>query len=88
MSFGIGVILLDLKDIDASRVIYPARPKVALDWELMNKLCEQNEDFATFVDNVRKDYEVNTIHKSEYEPILDAEAYIEKELGIPQSKDS
>jgi len=88
VSFGIGVILLDLKDIDASRVIYPARPKVALDWELMNKLCEQNEDFATFVDNVRKDYEVNTIHKSEYEPILDAEAYIEKELGIPQSKDS
>jgi len=83
VSFGIGIILLDLKDIDSSRVLFPARPRETLDWELMNKLCEQNQDFETFIDNVRKDYEVKTIHKSEFELVLDdPDPYIEKELGL------
>ena len=44
-SFGIGIIQLDLKDIDSSIVLFPARIKTNLDWETMNKLCEQNTDF-------------------------------------------
>lgn len=82
-AFGIGIIILDLKDIDSSKVMFPSRPKDSLDWELMNKLCEQNNDFEGFIDNVRKDYEVKTIHRSEYESVLDdPDSYIEKELGI------
>ncbi len=70
-AFGIGIIRLDLEDIDSSEVVFPAKERGQLDWELMNKLCEQNEDFASFIDNVRKDYEVNTIHSSEYDEILE-----------------
>lgn len=78
-SFGIGVIVLDLDDIDSSSVVFPARPKDYLDWETMNKLCEQNRDFETFVDDVQRDYAGKKIHPSEYESIInDPENYITK----------
>jgi uncharacterized protein len=78
-SFGIGLIHLDLEDIDASKVVFPAKTKETLDWELMNKLCEQNGDFRNFIDSVRKDYEVNTIHKGDYDEIPDdPEKYIKQ----------
>jgi hypothetical protein len=76
-SFGIGVIMLDLDDIDSSQVIFPARPKDYLDWETMNKLCDQNRDFETFIDDVQRDYSGKKIHPSEYESIInDPEGYI------------
>jgi len=79
VSFGIGIIHLDLEDIDSSKVVFPAKIRENLDWELMNKLCEQNDDFRNFIDSVRKDYEVNTIHKGEYDEILDdPEKYIKQ----------
>jgi len=87
-SFGIGIIVLDLTDFDSSHVLFPARSREVLDWELMNKLCDQNEPFETFIDNVRKDYEVKTIHKSEFDQILeDPDDYIEKDLGIVKGKE-
>lgn len=45
VSFGIGIIQLDLADVDASSVLYPARTREILDWETINKLCDQNSDF-------------------------------------------
>ena len=87
-SFGIGIIVLDLTDFDSSHVLFPARSREVLDWELMNKLCDQNEPFETFIDNVRKDYEVKTIHKSEFDQILeDPDDYIEKDLGIVKGRE-
>jgi hypothetical protein len=70
-SFGIGIIRLDLEDIDSSRVIFPAKQKNRLDWELMNKLCEQNPDFELFIDDITKDFKVKTIHKNQYDKIFD-----------------
>lgn len=81
VSFGIGIIQLDLEDIDSSKVIFPARTKSNLDWELMNKLCDQNPDFENFIDRISKDFKVKTIHKSEYDSILeDPESYTSKIL--------
>jgi hypothetical protein len=78
-SFGIGIIVLDLADIDSSRVLFPARPKDYLDWETMNKLCEQNDDFATFIGDVQRDYAGKKIHTSEYDSIInEPEVYIKK----------
>jgi uncharacterized protein len=78
-SFGIGVIILDLDDIDSSAVLFPARPKDYLDWETMNKLCEQNDDFETFIDDVQRDFAGKKIHPSEYENIIgDTDVYIKK----------
>lgn len=76
-SFGIGIIVLDLGDIDSSAVLFPARSKDYLDWETMNKLCEQNRDFETFIDDVQRDFSGRKIHPSEYESIIsEPEVYI------------
>jgi len=78
-SFGIGLIRLDLEDIDSSSVQYSATHRPYLDWELMNKLCEANQDFEAFIRDVKTDYDGGKIHKSEYDPILsDPEAHIGK----------
>lgn len=63
MSFGIGIIHLDLEDFDASKVIYPARVREAMDWDTMNKLCENNSDFNKFIQDIRIDFESKRIHK-------------------------
>ena len=78
-SFGIGLIILDLSDIDSSTVLFPAHRKDYLDWETMNKLCEQNDDFATFIADVQRDYAGKKIHASEYDSIIkDPDDYIKK----------
>ena len=69
-AFRIGLIALDAEDIDFSKVVFPAKSK-NLDWELMNKLCEQNDDFEEFIGNVTKDYKVKTIYHSQYDEILE-----------------
>lgn len=76
-SFGIGIIHIDLQDLDSSSVVFPARPRTVLDWETMNKLCDQNSDFASFIHNVKIDYQSKKIHPSEYDEIPgDIEGYI------------
>lgn len=82
-SFGIGIIHLDLADIGASHVIYPARIKGTLDWETINKLCDQNPDFAKFLKDVKIDFEAKRIHRSDYDDILkDPVQYIKEKLHI------
>ena len=45
-AFGIGIIHLDLSDITSSKILYPARTRDSLDWDAINKLCEQKEEFV------------------------------------------
>lgn len=69
--FGVGVILLNLDDIDSSVVwIHPKR-RINLDWESINKLCTANPDFLEFMKNVKIDYNGKKMHLSEYDKILD-----------------
>jgi hypothetical protein len=83
-SFGIGIIHLDPSDIDASRILYPARRKESLDWEAINKLCEQNPDFEKFLEDVKIAFESRRVHKSEYDEVLDITRYIKERMGIQQ----
>ncbi|HQF85293.1 MAG TPA: HTH domain-containing protein [Smithellaceae bacterium] len=69
-SFGIGIIELDLEDIDSSRVIFQAHRKKELDWETMNKLSDINKDFRKFIQDVKIDFDSKRIHKSEYDEII------------------
>ena len=81
ISFGIGIIHLDLDDFDSSKVLYPAIPKINMDWETMNKICFQNEDFRKFIQDIKIDFESKRIHKSEYDAIInDPEKYIEEKI--------
>lgn len=81
-SFGIGIIQLNLEDIDSSKILYPAKSKASLDWETINKLCEQNPDFNKFLEDVKIDFESKRIHKTEYDEVLqDIDTYISNKLG-------
>ena len=82
-SFGIGIIHLDLTDIDSSSVLYPARIKGTLDWETINKLCDQNPDFEKFVEDVKIDFESRGIHRAEYDEVVkDPVQYAREKLKI------
>jgi uncharacterized protein len=85
-SFGIGIIHLDPADIDGSRVLYPARGRSSLDWETINKLCEQNSDFAKFLQDVKIDFESKRVHRAEYDEVLkDIRKYIKDKLKVEQA---
>jgi hypothetical protein len=84
-SFGIGIIHLDLEDIDSSSVLYPARIRGTLDWETINKLCDQNPDFEKFVEDVKIDFEAKRIHRAEYDEVIkEPVQYIMEKLKIEQ----
>lgn len=70
-AFDIGIIHLDLEDIDASKVLFQATAKQELDWETINKLCEVNEDFSTFIERLNIDLRASEIHGTKYDDILD-----------------
>lgn len=49
----IGVIELDLTDpIGGSRITIPASRKENVDWDIINRLCVENSDFADFINTV------------------------------------
>lgn len=78
-SFGIGLIHLDIEDIDSSKVVFPAHKKKELDWETMNKLSDLNDKFKRFMQDIKIDFDSKRIHKSEYdEIIIDPNEYCEK----------
>jgi hypothetical protein len=86
-SFGIGIINLDPKDIDGSTILYPARLKNALDWETINKLCEQNADFEKFLQDVKIDFESKRIHRAEYDEVVkDIRKYIKDKLKVQETE--
>jgi uncharacterized protein len=69
-SFGIGVIQLNLTDPDSSEVLFPARPKEVLDWDMINKLTI-NPDFEAFLKRITIDIKSKEIRKERYDKILD-----------------
>ncbi len=85
-SFGIGIISLNLTDFDSSRVLFPARTRDFLDWETVNKLCEQNKDFQNFIQNVKIDFDSKRVHPSDYDAVIkDPAKYIKDQLKIDQA---
>jgi len=81
-SFGIGIIRLEVGNVDESSVVFPARESPALDWETMNKLCELNQDFATFLENVKIDLESKRVHRAEYDRIVDPVEYVRERIKL------
>lgn len=84
-SFGIGIIHLRLSDFNASTVLFPAHTREVLDWETINKLCEQNRDFAKFIQDVKIDFESERVHRSEYDSVIkNPEKHIKDKMKIEQ----
>jgi hypothetical protein len=51
-AFGIGVIRLDVQNIEQSEIMFPARTRERLDWATVDRLVSMNKDFRSFVKDV------------------------------------
>jgi uncharacterized protein len=49
---GIGFILLDTETPSESQIVIPAKEKMNLDWDSINRLVEANKDFANYIDEI------------------------------------
>jgi hypothetical protein len=86
-SFGIGIIHLNIDDVHSSEILFQAHSREYLDWDTMNKLCEENSDFKKFMQDVKIDFESKRIHKAEYDNIpIDIESYISKTINKKKQK--
>lgn len=72
-SFGIGVIKLDVNEPDGSDIIFPAKFKEYLDWDMINKLTAMNPDFKEFIKRVKVDLSSKEIRKEKYDKLLSSE---------------
>jgi uncharacterized protein len=72
ISFGIGVIRLNLSDPNSSETIFPPRTKEYLDWDTINKLT-MNPDFRDFLKRVKTDISSKEIRREKYDKVLEAD---------------
>ncbi len=82
-SFGIGVIILNPDEIEQSEILLPAKEKEFLDWDTIDRLAEENNNFKEFICDLTEDIKVRKV-KSRYDEVLsddDIKQYIkEKEI--------
>jgi len=71
-SFGIGVIQLDPINIEQSEILFFSEVKEALDWDTVNRLIEDNVDFAKYAQDIMEDIQVKKV-KSKYDEVLTEE---------------
>jgi len=68
-SFGIGVIKLNLQNVEDTEILFSAKFKDNLDWDTVNRLAEDNNDFKEFVVDLKNDIKVRNI-RGHYDEIL------------------
>ncbi|SHJ11397.1 COG2958 family protein [Propionispora hippei] len=73
-AFGIGIIKLDLLNIEQSEILFSAKTKEFLDWETIDRLTEENKDFKQFIDDLMEDIKLGKV-KSTYDKTLNADEY-------------
>jgi hypothetical protein len=63
---GIGVIELDGETPTESQILIPARERSSIDWDMCNRLTEENSDFVTYIERVRHFYLTGTLNKNDW----------------------
>lgn len=81
-AFRIGVIRLDVRDINASSVLFRATERPTLDWDTINKLSD-NTDFKSFIEGVSTAIGAGKVYSSEYDTVeKDINAYIRETCKV------
>jgi hypothetical protein len=84
VSFGIGIILLDLEKFEDSEILYPAKPRENLNWETITKLAI-NADFKNLIKSITDSLHEKQIRPKDYDTIITS-TELEKELEMLRSK--
>ena len=71
-AFGIGFIKLNAEDVAQSEILLPAKENKSNDWEMIDRLVEENPDLKTFIDWITEDYQVKKV-KSDYDEVFSPE---------------
>ena len=71
-AFGIGVIRLDPVNIDQSEILIAAKTRDRLDWETIDRLVEENDDFRKLIEDIAEDMALGKI-KGVYDKALSAD---------------
>lgn len=82
-AFGIGLIKLNAENIYESQILFPAKENPEIDWDTVNRLAKENEDFSRFLKDMSEDIKLGKV-KSDYDKVLlpeDLEKFIkDKEI--------
>lgn len=63
---GIGVMVLDTQDLAESKVLLPARDRLQVDWDSVNRLVEENRDMEDFIELVSMYHQTGKVRKVEW----------------------
>ena len=74
-AFGIGFIKLNIEHIEQSEILLPAKTREKIDWETVNRLVEENNDFSDFVKHVVQDITVSNV-RGTYDVVFEDDDYI------------
>ena len=58
---GIGVILLNIENPTESEMMLPSRSRLEVDWESVNRILLENDDFKNYVDLVSTYYQTGKV---------------------------
>jgi len=64
---GIGVIKLDVDNPADSQVLIPARERSEIDWNMVNRLAEENRDFMAYVKLVKQFYQTGEVRSRDWD---------------------
>lgn len=83
-AFGIGVILLNPENVFESEILYPSRINPEIDWNTVDRLSKENQDFKAFLVSITEDCKVGKV-KSQYDKVFKPEElakYVEAKAMI------
>jgi len=63
---GIGIILLNRENPEESQVLIPAREHEEIDWDMVNRLADENKDFLEYVDLIKQFYQIGKARKQDW----------------------
>ncbi len=66
---GIGVILLNSENPSESEILLPARSRAEVDWQSVDRIVKENEDFKDFIELVSTYYQTGRIRSRDWNKI-------------------
>lgn len=64
---GIGLIQLDSTNPAESQIMIPARERSEIDWDMCNRLTEENRDFVSYIERVKHFHQTGKLHPTDWQ---------------------
>ncbi|SKA07843.1 hypothetical protein SAMN02745127_02036 [Oceanospirillum multiglobuliferum] len=66
---GIGVILLNPENLSESEMMLPARSRAEVDWQSVNRILVENEDFKDYIEFVSTYYQTGRVRARDWNKV-------------------